>query len=1030
MTIRIYPSRLPGEPLETHHHDTLTLSAWFEKNVEGWAPEQLHPVAVEIDGIPVPPAEWGQVSICADSDIRMYPVPYGTGAEIALWVAVSVAVASAAYSIYMMSTMQTGGSQQPANGDQLELNPAKANMAKPGEPIREIFGRYKVWPDYVMQPVSRFDSADPKKYVTSMFLCVGVGDMTIPGSSLIIGSTPVSAFGDDVSYTVYPPGATVSADNRTENWFNSGEVGNTTSGTSGLDLGSTGPQTVSISADAVLVNGNTITLIAASSSEGESEIPAAWVAGTVITVVAPGSFRVVNSGGYSVIYGDLTELAPSVGLLVTVSYGEAEYDLYIASYAQGVPAVPGVGGSAASVTASAAPATYDFSAGPVTFTIGWKGRTWPVSLITNYATMSGLVNAVTTQLTGSGLVAQDKSGRLQIVESSSPFAGGSITHSSLPVAAFGSDPADVTGVASSGGTAAVEPHITLAYSSATGKPFTGIPDGIQRIGLGYAGGQYRITAADDQTITVERVAVTQDADGEDVVTVDTRWPGFTERTLLDAHVTGVNDDYAWLGPFLACPDGETTTTIENNFIFPNGHIQYKKNGDPQTHNVHVLVQYRNAATAGAWKTVAYNFSNKTADGHGYTRRISGLPAAQYEVRVRRTTKIGGARTVNNVYWQALRSRLAKRPARYNNVTTIALSVRTGNRLAAQSDRRISVIPTRIYSGGRTSRSISGALYHVLESLGFTTSQIDSVAIDALETIWWTPRNETFDWATGDSKSALEVLQKITGAGMGYFLLSDGLISAGREGIKPWVGMITPQETTEELQTAFRAPSQDDYDGVDVTYINGTTWAEETVQCRLPGNPVPQKVESYTLDGVLDADRAYRTGMRRLLGYQLQRLQHTTSTEMDALCYEFMDRIVLADDIPGSQTLSCLITGMTYDSSNITLTLSEPPDWSFSNPRVIIRHQDGRASGMLTPVRIDDFTLSVPYSAALEPENWAMNDPYIEPPRLLFCSSVRVPYDALIGEISPGNDGTSSVAAVQYHPGKYAYDDASYPGDVA
>ncbi|MBK4126405.1 kinase, partial [Enterobacter roggenkampii] len=117
------------------------------------------------------------------------------------------------------------------------------------------------------------------------------------------------------------------------------------------------------------------------------------------------------------------------------------------------------------------------------------------------------------------------------------------------------------GVASSGGTAAVEAHITLAYSSATGKPFTGIPDGVQRIGIGYGDGQFRITAIDDQTITVERVVVTQDAAGNDVVSVDPTWPGFTERTLLDAQVTGVNDDYAWLGPFLACPDGETTTTI-------------------------------------------------------------------------------------------------------------------------------------------------------------------------------------------------------------------------------------------------------------------------------------------------------------------------------------------------------------------------------------------------------------------------------------------------------------------------------------
>lgn len=1030
MTIRIYPSRLPGQPLETHHHETLTLGSWFAQNVNGWTPDQQHPVAVEIDGASVPPAEWPLCIIGPDSDVRIYPVPYGTGAEIALWVAVSVAVASAAYSLYMMSTMQTGGASQPGNGDQLELNPAKANTAKLGDPIREVLGRYKVWPDYIVQPISRFDSNDPKKFSTSMFLCVGVGDMTIPASSVRIGSTPVSAFGDDVSYAIYSPGANVSGDSRSENWFNNGEVGNTTSGTSGLDLGSTGPQTVSITADAVLVSANTITLIEASASDDETEIPASWAVGTIVTVIAPNSYNVANTGGYSVIFGDVDELAPVVGMPVTVNFNESDYDLFVASYAAGVPAVPGVGGSTASVTASAAPTTYDFSSSPVTFTIGWDGTTYAVSLITNYVTMSGLVNTVTNQLTGSGLIARDNSGLLQIVEETSPFAGGSISHSVLPVAAFGSAPVDVVGVASSGGTAAVEAHITLAYSSATGKPFTGIPDGVQRIGIGYGDGQFRITAIDDQTITVERVVVTQDAAGNDVVTVDATWPGFTERTLLDAQVTGVNDDYAWLGPFLACPDGETTTVIENNFIFPNGHIQYNSKGNPKSHSVRVLVQYRNAATAGAWITRTYDFKGKTADGHGYTRRISGLAAAQYEVRVRRTTKIGGSNTVNNVYWQALRSLLRARPSSYAGVTTMGITVRTGNRLAAQSDRRISVVPTRIYNGGRTARSISGALYHVLESLGFTADQIDSSAIDSLESTYWTPRGEVFDFATGDSTSALEMLQKICYAGMGYFLLTDGLVSAGREGIKPWVGMITPQETTEELQTSFKAPSQDDYDGVDVTYINGTTWAEETVQCRLPGNPTPLKVESYKLDGVLDQDRAYRIGMRRLLGYTLQRLQHTTSTEMDALCYQFMDRIVLADDIPGGQTLSCLITDASWNSSTITLTLSEPPDWSFDSPLVIIRNQEGGASLKMVPTRIDDYTLSIPYNAALDVESWIMDDPAIEPLRLLFCSSIRVPYDALIGEISPGSDGSCGVTAVQYHPGKYAYDDATYPGDVA
>lgn len=72
--------------------------------------------------------------------------------------------------------------------------------------------------------------------------------------------------------------------------------------------------------------------------------------------------------------------------------------------------------------------------------------------------------------------------------------------------------------------------------------------------------------------------------------------------------------------------------------------------------------------------------------------------------------------------------------------------------------------------------------------------MDSAAIDALESARWTPDGETFDFATGDSISALEMLQKIANAGKGYFLLNtQGLASVGREGIKPWTGAITPMK---------------------------------------------------------------------------------------------------------------------------------------------------------------------------------------------------------------------------------------------
>lgn len=305
--------------------------------------------------------------------------------------------------------------------------------------------------------------------------------------------------------------------------------------------------------------------------------------------------------------------------------------------------------------------------------------------------------------------------------------------------------------------------------------------------------------------------------------------------------------------------------------------------------------------------------------------------------------------------------------------------------------------------------------------------MDTDAIDALESAYWTPDNEFFDFEATDSTSALEVLQKIANAGKSYFLLADGLASVAREGVKPWSGVISPHEMTEDLQTAFVAPSYDDYDGVDVTYINGTTWAEETVQCRIPGNPTPVKIEDYTLDGVLDRDRAYQIGMRRLIKYLQQRLTHTTLTELDALCYNVGDRIVLTDDIPGNKTISCLVDEMTTENALTTFTVTEPLDWSYENPRVIIRFQDGTASSLLTAIRADDYQVTVRYLN--EFAEIVLNDPAIEPPRLIFCDSSRVGYNAIISEIAPQSDGTCQVTAKQYKPSFYDYDNATYPGNV-
>ncbi|MBH2794566.1 kinase [Serratia marcescens] len=1018
MTIRFYPSFLPGEPLETHEHNAMTVHQWLTENVREYRPDIKAPITVEIDGKYIPSNEWPLCYIAPSTSVNIRPIPYG-GALGGLLQVITKPL-QLVFSLLGFRMAVDGGLSSPPTGTSLELSGARANTAKLGDPIREVLGISRIYPDYAVQPVSRFDPGNPQIYRSSMFLVVGAGHYTFNPSLLKVGNTPFSAFGDDISYTIYPPGADVSGDPRSENWCAAPEVGGTTSGTAGLDLASTGPASVSVTADAVMVSGNNLTVI----SSIPEAIPESWQAGTVITILAPDAYNVGTTGGGNVFYGDFTELNPSVGLSVSLTFNGQRFDLFVSAYNPGSPAVPGVGGNAASITASAAPTTYDFSTSPVTFTLTWAGVPYVISLSANYITMSGLIDEITDQLVGSDLVADSDAGRLVIREFESPFTGNSITYSILPVSLFGASPTIVAGTASTGGSPAVIPSIRLAVDSAAGAPFAGIPVGQQRLSLGLSGYQYRITDISGSTLTVERLI--QGAGG--AVIVDASWPGFTGRTLLDFTVTSLNENDDWMGPFLSCPANEVTDLIELNFVYPQGLCDVgSKDGAIHWHEVAITVQYRESGSV-EWSSVQIIHGNQTVNEVGYTERIA-LPAlATYEIRMKRDTPVWGGTTRDSVQWQSMMARLQARPTRYDGVTTMAVTLRTGPRLAAQSDRRVNVVGARVYDG-YPARSISGALFHVLKSLGFSDSQIDYATINALEAAYWTPRDETFDYSADKSGvSALEVLQKITNAGMGYFLLSDGLASAGREGLKPWVGVISPQEQTEELTTGFTAHSQDDFDGVDVTYLNGATWAEETVQCRDVDNPTPAKVENYKLEGVLDQDRAYRIGMRRLMGYKHQRLTHTTTTELDALCYEYMDRIIMTDDIPGS-TISCLIVGMSYTPSLITLEVSEPLDWTLENPRVLIRFQDGGASGLLVPTRVDDYTLTVPYSSSISVEDWEMDRGTREPPRLIFCSSSRIGHDTMLSEIVPNNDGTCQVSAVQYTPLKYQYDDATYPGNV-
>jgi hypothetical protein len=382
---------------------------------------------------------------------------------------------------------------------------------------------------------------------------------------------------------------------------------------------------------------------------------------------------------------------------------------------------------------------------------------------------------------------------------------------------------------------------------------------------------------------------------------------------------------------------------------------------------------------------------------------------------------GWANSVDTVQWYALRGRLLERPTSYPGVTCIAMTVRTGSRLSAQSDRQVSLVATRIYEDGE-SRSISGAIQHICQSLPTNEAAYDEEELAELQAEYWTPRGETFDYSFDKQVTAKEALQTVMNAGMSFLSIEDSKITAIREGVKPITGAITPHEQASELVTSFVSPSADDYSGVDVKYIDPVTFGVEIVECRLPGID-PLKIETYTLDGVQDRTRAWRIGMRRLMKYQYQRLTHKTETELSALAYRMLDHVVMTDDIPGNQTISSIIEsaediGSGEWAGKTLITSSEDLDWTFDNPRVLIKYQDGTVSPLLTPIRVNETQLLVTTASIESDFDWS-----IEPPRMVFCSSSKVGYSAIIEAIEPDQDGRCSVTAKQYSDAFYQYDDS-------
>ncbi len=563
--------------------------------------------------------------------------------------------------------------------------------------------------------------------------------------------------------------------------------------------------------------------------------------------------------------------------------------------------------------------------------------------------------------------------------------------------------------------------ITLNYDN--GSQVNGLITGAQRMSIGYRNLQYKITSMVTNPISllIDEMHVVRLTDMGDVDS----WGGFgfaiTNDAVIAVDASSLFGD--WAGPFAACPVGETTDTIQYDIMFPNGLGYINSNGAITDVSVTVGLEWREVGSSDPWNTVETTYTNNTVNQIGYTETINLVTAIRPEVRMHRIgAKSASTSVADRVEWYALKSLLIA-PESYAGVTTIAVTVRGGDKISALTDNQISVQGTRLLptlSGGSwtaptQTRDIIPWVVYVAKSIGYTDEDLDLDAMIELDTLWKS-RGDYYDFSIESDSTVKSEISSALRAGFAEMTLNRGLIKPVRDQVRTvYEHMYTPQNMTEQLSRGFAAKKPDDFDGVDVEYIDSTSWAKETVECRLPGD-TSLKVEKITLEGVTDRTSAWRIGMRQRRMHRYRRWNYQWGTELDALNSQYLSFCAVGDDVPGYSQSAILLSAVD-SGTDILLRLSEKFTWTDGETHVIgIRRKDGTLSGPYTATRVSDYVISIP-SIDFEPDTtWT-----VEPPHVIFGTLNRWSYPVLVTSISH-NDNKCTVDGVGYDARVYADDD--------
>lgn len=959
--LEFYASAFAPEPSDVQFiPDGVVLGEWLAGNIPDFDPERSDIVY----SIPLIAPVYGRVV-----------------AQIAPEGGVIQSVLKPVFKLLGLAPAKPKTQSQQTRGDDIELAAFQGNQVKYGQPVREIFGMVKVFPDYLVPRRTYFQNK--RDHWAEMLLCVGVGRHQIAGSSITFGSTPVIALGGGAYAQVYQPGASLAGEPAAQWWHTSPEVGQTSTGSSGLPLETIYEATPSAPNGTYLVSGFTIT------PTGGQLFPDDWQAGMYLDIRYLHSYSVSGS----TLTGDFSGLQVEAGDTVELD-GDYQGSFQVASYTPPAGSTPG----SASVWTASAPPSLDYSVTPAQFSVNSGLISGIISISGTYSSEAELVSALNAAVAATslnGLIIFEPG---LVIRELAPYAGWRITVTDL------TDASRLLGDIAAGNASTVVGNAASGGSGAKLELVNFVSDAPRvSLSISKAGERFVLTGASPNIITVDRVDESGESDWNG-------WGAGFETMDIEIGLGADSTQGGWVGTFKATPGNELCDAISFDVFMPQGLMGVDSKGVVWPGGAGIEFRYRSSPD-DPWEYFSKRYVETSKDQIGFTETIEfETPRPIVECAMRRTDQESKKPNESNkVEWFGLRTRIVGAPTSYPEFTTVAVRVRGSSAIGTDADEQLGLIATRVLNGV-PERRISKAVDYIARR-----TPVDSAKLAQLEAIWG-PRGDTFDHSFENTATVKQAVKTALAVGFADFSMDDGVLSPVRDQAIPPEMMyaywqtFSAQNTTQPITVTFEMISDDETDGIDVEYMDERTWRVETVRCMRPGS-LGLKIEKVKADGIINRDRAYRFGMRELMTRITERERIKTQTELSGLNCGYGQYVNFVSEVPGWGRSSVV-----KSLQGVILESADELDWQEGAQHVVaLRRDDGTLSAVLNVERVTDTRMQVMGSFGFTPTPYRTH--------LFFGIRERFATPAIMREVRPSGTDRVNLMAIAYNPEKYIYDDA-------